>query len=118
MKSNFDEQLTVSADGRTVTVSGPLKWEDSDRNGAKVTRIVATITQGDGTSETYAYGYSDSEYRPGNATWGPFEVKVDDDDPALSPGAALAGGVLFANGSGQTKWWPWPDAVELKHDRS
>src|SRR3954451_9851491 len=118
MKSNFDEPLTVSPDGRTVTVSGPLKWEDSDRNGAKVTRIVATITQGDGTSGDLRLRLLRFRDRPGNATWGPFEVKVDDDDPALSPGAALAGGVLFANGSGQTKWWPWPDAVELKHDRS
>ena len=115
MKSNFNEKLRVSADGRTVTVGGPLFWSDDDPDNAKIEEIAVTVIQGEGDDATYASGSWKISYQSTNKSWGPFQLTVDADDKPFSPGKALAaGGVLFSNGPGEKKWWPWPDAVKLR----
>jgi hypothetical protein len=113
MKSNFDKTLKLSADGRKVTVSGPLDWSKGGADGTEVTRILVTVTQQQGAGATYASGSQEKKLKDSTLSWGPFDITVDRDDPPLMHGGALAGGVLFTNGSGDSKWWPWPDTVQL-----
>ena len=73
MKSNFDNPLALSSDGRTITATGPLDWAPGD---ADHCRITVQLNQGDITApgDTGNYGQNDDRWEcdvraPHNAQW-------------------------------------------------
>jgi hypothetical protein len=101
MKPNFDQDLKLKNNQRTVAAGGPCNWEDGD-DWAEIRD--ATITQGD----VVGLSKGSTTVRNGTATTWWLDVRSSSQ---FAPGPAQPYAVAVVHTtSGETYQYSWPDS--------
>jgi hypothetical protein len=94
MGSRIDPHLELSADGKTIKVTGPTgKWEDRYLLGATFRVVVAQVQQGDEHKIVLAKGESDREFTRDDDWWYAEATVCDPPGAIFELGPASAWGI-------------------------
>jgi hypothetical protein len=94
MGSRIDAHLELSADGRTVKVTGPTgRWEDKYLLGARFRVVVAQVQQGNDHRIVIAGGESDREFTRDDDWWYAEVTVVEPAAGVFTLGPASAWGI-------------------------
>ena len=113
MGPKIDAHLLLSADGRTVTVTGPTgDWDDPYLESATFRVVVGQVNPETGEI-VFATGHSDEAYTPADGWWDA-EATVHADPPVrlqLGPASAWA---IASVKAADNRFEPYPWSVETR----
>ena|SRR5689334_14360764 len=114
MHSKVDDNLVLSADGREVTVSGPITMWDPDERRATFTVVIAQL--GEDGEIVLARGHSQTTYEAGASTW-KATARVSKPSARLTSGEAQAWALASIEDSGGGfELYPWSIVTHLVRD--
>jgi hypothetical protein len=108
MTSRVNKNIHISADGRTVTVVGPITWEPDE----ECAFFSVVISQPQGAPAVHATGVSGRVMR-GATTWEATATVVEA-GKRLQPGKADAFAVATITTIGAPESYPWRLTTNLK----